>query len=103
MRNIVKIAVAFSAALVLAMTVQASDHKQHDNVYSTSRTTIGALLSDPAARAVLEEHVPDLIANESIQRASDMTLQTIQGYAPNMLSEEKLSAIDADLAELGKN
>jgi hypothetical protein len=68
--------------------------------YTTAETPLGTLLDDPAAKAVLENHIPQLIANEQIQMARQITLKDIQGFAPNVLSDDTLAAIDSDLAKL---
>jgi para-nitrobenzyl esterase len=70
--------------------------------YSTASTPLGTLMDDPQAKAVLEKHVPQLIANEQIQMARQITLKDIQGFAPQALSDATLAAIDADLAKLKK-
>ena len=68
--------------------------------YSTAETTIGELLDDPAAKAVLVKNVPDLANNPQMDMARGMTLKQIQGFAGDMLSDETLGKIDADLAKL---
>lgn len=68
--------------------------------YSTKDTQLGVLLDDPAAKAVLGKQIPDLIGNEQITMARGMSLKALQNYAGDMLSDEKLAAIDADLAKL---
>lgn len=73
--------------------------------YSTSTTQMGVLLADPAAKAVLVKHIPQLVASPDMaERASGMTLREIQeavkAYAPDMLSDKVLSAIDFDLAQV---
>lgn len=68
--------------------------------YTTAATPLGTLMDDPGAMAVLEKHVPMLIANEQIKMARQITLKDIQGFAPNALSDELMAAIDADLAKL---
>lgn len=72
--------------------------------YSTKRSTMATLLADPAAKAVLEKYIPDLLKSDHIEQMSGMTLKDVQQavgqYAPDLLSEKKLAAIDADLAKL---
>lgn len=68
--------------------------------YSTSTTDIGTLLDDPAARAVLLKDVPDVVNNPQSDMARGMTLKDVQQYAPDMLSDQTLAKIDADLAKL---
>jgi para-nitrobenzyl esterase len=67
--------------------------------YTTSTTSIGDLLDDPAAKAVLQAHVPAIVNNDQIAQARGMTLKAIQAYAPD-LTDATLAAIDADLAKL---
>ena len=102
-----KIAFALATAAAIVPTAQAAsqtaDHEASAAVYSTSQSTIGALLNNPATRAVLEKHIPDLVANPSIQQASTMTLQAVKSYVPDTLSDEKLAAIDAELATIGRD
>ena len=65
--------------------------------YTTMTTPLGTLLDTPAAKAVLERQVPDVLANPRIGMARGMTLQALQSYVPT-LTTEKLRAIDAALA-----
>ncbi len=67
---------------------------------STADTTIGDLLDNPAAKAVLAKHVPALVGNAQIEMARSMTLKQIQPMAGDMLSDELLTKIDLDLAAI---
>lgn len=68
--------------------------------WSTSTSSIGDLLDNPATKAVLEKRVPELVGNAQIEMARGLTLKAIQAYAGDALSDEKLAAIDADLAKI---
>ena len=68
--------------------------------YSSSSTEIGTLLDDPAAKAVLDKHVPEMTQSDQIDMARGMTLKDVQQYAPDDLSDKLLAEIDADLAKL---
>jgi len=73
--------------------------------FSTKMSSIGVLFENEAAKAIVAKHLPDLMKNDDIaDRASGMTLrelrEALQAYAPDLLSDEKLAAIDADLAKL---
>ena len=73
--------------------------------YTSKNTPMSVLLADPAAKAVLVKHVPQLVANPDIsERAGGMTLSeigdAIKAYSPDVLSEAVLVKIDADLAAL---
>ncbi len=67
---------------------------------STADTTIGDLLDNPAAKAVLARHIPALIENAQIDMARSMTLKQIQGFAGDALTDEVLAKIDTDLAAI---
>ena len=68
--------------------------------YTTQDTTIGDLLADPAAKAVVDKYIPGLSDNASITMASGMTLRAIQPMAGDKITEDMLNAIDVDLAKL---
>jgi hypothetical protein len=67
--------------------------------YTTENTEIGALLDDPAAKAVLTKHIPDVVSNPGIDQARSMTLKQVQQYSPD-LTDKVLAEIDVDLAKL---
>jgi hypothetical protein len=68
--------------------------------FSTEASTIGDLLDNAAAKAVLEKHLPALVGNAQIEMARAMTLKQIQAMAGDMLSDEVLAKVDADLAAI---
>jgi hypothetical protein len=67
---------------------------------TTADTTIGDLLDNPAAKAVLEKHLPALVGNAQIEMARSMTLKQIQPMTGDMLSDELLAKVDLDLAAI---
>jgi hypothetical protein len=68
--------------------------------YSTSATNVGTLLGDPAAKAVLAKHIPNIINSPNIEQGAAMTLKDMQQYSPDQLSDKILADIDVDLAKL---
>lgn len=70
--------------------------------YSTSATEIGTLLDNPQTRAVLDKHMPAFASNPQIEMARAMTLRQIQSFAADMLTDEVLAKVDADLAKITK-
>jgi hypothetical protein len=70
------------------------------NHYTTRETTMGKLLSDPAAKEVLDQHLPGLSASPQISMASGMTLSQIAQMAPDRFPADLLARIDADLAKI---
>ena len=68
--------------------------------YTTTDTTLGTLLDDPAAKAVLVKHIPDIVNNPQVDRARVITLKQMQTYVPDSVPDAVLAKIDADLAAL---
>jgi cytochrome P450 len=68
--------------------------------YSTGDSKIGALIGDPAAKAVLDRHFPGVTDDPKIKMAKAMTLRTVQKFAPDIFTIEALDAADAELAVL---
>lgn len=68
--------------------------------FTTAETTIGTLVDDAGAKAVLEKYMPGFSSNPQLEMARSMTLKQIQGFAPDMIKDETLAKIDADLAKL---
>lgn len=67
---------------------------------STATTTIGEILDNPAAKAVVDKHLPSVFANPRIRMARPLTLKGLQGFAKNAVSDGALAAIDKDFAAL---
>ena len=70
--------------------------------FSTAQTDIGTLLDNPLTRAVLDKHMPAFAGNPQIEMARAMTLRQIQSFAADMLTDEVLARVDADLAAIPK-
>jgi cytochrome P450 len=68
--------------------------------YSTTDTKIGALLADPAARAIMDKYFPDVSTDKRIAMAKGMTLRAVRKFAPDKFTIEALDAADAELAKL---
>jgi beta-glucosidase len=61
---------------------------------------IQALLDNEAGKAVLEKHIPEILAAPELSMAVGMSLEQIAGFVPDILTAEKLQAIDDDLVAL---
>ena len=54
------------------------------------------MLDDPAARAVLQKHIPQVIGNSQIGMARGITLAELQSFVPQ-LTQALLDTIDSEL------
>ena len=92
--------VSLNAAAAFADTAAPATTAAPAAKYTTTDTEIGTLLDDPAAKAIVEKHIPGMTTNPQLDMARSMTLRAIQPYASTDVTEERLAAIDADLAKL---
>lgn len=66
----------------------------------STMSTIGALLDNPAARTVLEKHLPEIAAQAAgSEQARNMTLRGAQHFSAG-ITRELLQKIDEELAEV---
>lgn len=95
-----------ASALLLAASVSATGSYAQTaapaaaTAYNVEATDIGSLLDNPAAKAIIDKHLPGFTANENISMARGMTLKSVQQYAPDMVTDKALAAIQTDLAKL---
>ncbi len=68
--------------------------------YTVADTDVGTLLDNPDTKAILAKYLPELISSPQIDMARSMTLQSMQSYAPDKLSDATLAKIDVELAKI---
>ncbi|MEO6361562.1 MAG: carboxylesterase, partial [Sphingomicrobium sp.] len=61
-------------------------------------TPVGKLLDDPAARAVLQKHIPEVVGSPQIAMAREITLSALQSFVPQQLTPAVMQIIDAELS-----
>lgn len=76
-------------------------HQGESTMAFSADTKLGELLDNPAAKAVLAKHLPELEkAGPMLSMARGMTLKTVAGFPQANISAEKLQAIVGDLAKI---
>ena len=91
-----------TASLALALTLvlaTASSAVAGDGV-RTSTSTVGEILGNPAAKAVVQKHLPGVVGNPQFSMARPLTLKALQRFAKGGISDAALAAIDEDFAGL---
>ena len=63
---------------------------------SVDKTTIGDLLTNPAAKAVVDKDLPGLTADPRLQQAMGMTLKDIEPYSDGKIDDAALAKVQAD-------
>jgi acetyl esterase/lipase len=68
--------------------------------YSIEATEVGVLIDNPVTRAILDKQIPGLATSPQITAARSLTLKEIQSFAPNLVTDQRLAAIEAELNKL---
>ncbi len=68
--------------------------------YTIDDSTIGDLLSNPATKAVLVKYLPEVALSERVSMAKTMTLSEVQQYSSDKITDEKLSVVAKELANI---
>ncbi|HXB51970.1 MAG TPA: hypothetical protein VNU69_04350 [Rhizomicrobium sp.] len=68
--------------------------------YSVETTKIGTLLDTPALLVIFKKYLPEIVANPQVDQGRDLTLPEIVQYVPDIVTPEKLAAIDTELKAL---
>ncbi|TGD73285.1 hypothetical protein E4634_09615 [Mangrovimicrobium sediminis] len=71
-------------------------------VYSSGQTELGTILDDAQAREIVEAHIPGFFDDDRINMARPFTMKFLQIHIPDVMTEERLHAIDADFAALAE-
>ncbi len=71
-----------------------------DGAMSVDKTTIGALMSNEKAKAVLQKDVPGI--DQYFDQIKDMTLAQVAPMSQGAIDDAKLKQIQADLDKAGK-
>ena len=64
---------------------------------SVETTTIGDLIANPNAKAVLQKDLPELLSYPGLDQITGMTLRDISKFPEAKLDDAKLAAIQKDL------
>lgn len=84
------------AAALLTAAVPA--YAQGAPKYSTATSTIGDMLKDPAAKAVLEKTMGPIM--QYADQLGGSTLKQLQGMAGGQITDDQLAKVDAELAKI---
>jgi hypothetical protein len=63
-------------------------------------TPVQDLYADPAAKAVMDKHLPGLTALPQYDMIKAISLRQLQPYSDGKLTDQLLAAVDADLANI---
>ena len=92
--------VFFATVALLTLSIGASNAWSADHPL-TADSTMAELMDNPKSKEVLVKYVPEITSDPRIsdENTRANTLRGLQQYAPT-LTDEKLKAIDAELAKI---
>ena len=82
----------FAATSALAQAPAATAPK-----YSIQTSTLGQLLDNPVTKAIFEKDFPEVAHHPQISEGLGLTLPEVVQYLPDVVTPEKLAAMDAEL------
>lgn len=88
-----------AAFMTAALSVSAMSAPAFAAAKLSSESTMGDLIDNKEAKAVLDKHLPGMSENPQMEQARPMSLKALQQFAPN-ITDEKLKAVDEDLAKI---
>ena len=65
--------------------------------YSIQTSTLGQLLDNPATKAIFEKDFPEVAHHPQLSEGLGLTLPEVVQYLPDVVTPEKLAAMDAEL------
>jgi hypothetical protein len=68
--------------------------------YSIKTSKLGELLNNPQTKVIFEKYFPEVVHHPQINDGLDLTLPDVVQYLPDVVTPEKLAAMDAELKAL---
>jgi hypothetical protein len=94
---------ATTAAPVIAQDAHAG-HAGHADHAAAARLTLDtpveAIVADAAGKAVIDKHLPGMVAHPQYEQAKAMSLRQISSFAPEHITAEVLARVETDLAAI---
>jgi hypothetical protein len=65
------------------------------------QSSLGDLLDNEQTKAVLEQHMPGISDHPQIAMGRGFPLAVVANFSGGLITQDMLTAVDADLAKLG--
>ena len=91
-----------SLALLLALPAWAQEPATQVQTeaapkYTIKSSKLGELLDNPQTKLVFEKYFPEVVHHPQINEGLDLTLPDVVQYLPDVVTPEKLAAMDQEL------
>lgn len=94
------IALALVAGLCGPALAQAPADLAPAPKFSVQTSRLGELAADPAAKVIFLKHFPEVVNHPQFNEGLDLTMPEVVQYLPDVVTPEKLAAMDAELKAL---
>jgi hypothetical protein len=68
--------------------------------YNITSTLLSDIWADEAAKAAFTKVFPEIAANPQLEQGMGLNVTEIAGYAPDVMTPEKLKELEAELAKI---
>lgn len=68
--------------------------------YSVQTSKLGELAANPATKAIFLKYFPEVVNHPQFNEGLELTLPDVVQYLPDVVTPEKLAAMDAELKVL---
>ena len=65
--------------------------------YSVQTSKMGELAANPVTKAIFLKYFPEVVNHPQFDQGLDLTLPEVVQYLPDVITPEKLAAMDAEL------
>jgi hypothetical protein len=94
------IALALMAGLSGSALAQAPVDPAASPKFSVQTSRLGELAADPAAKVIFLKHFPEVVNHPQFNEGLDLTIPEVVQYLPDVVTPEKMAAMDAELKAL---
>ena len=95
-------AIHATASFTLSVPELSADAVAAPTTPLSKQSTLRQILANPAGKAILAAHLPDMIDSPQVGMAMDMTLEAIAGFVPHILPRTTMQSIDLALRGLSE-
>jgi hypothetical protein len=100
MKRLMIALVLFAASPVLAQAPADAPAAAPAARYSVQTSTLGQLADNPATHVIFAKYFPQVLSHPQFNEGRDLTLPDAVQYLPDVITPEKMAAMDAELKAL---
>ncbi len=97
MKSLVIALALLAAGPALAQTPAAPVQTAPAAKYSVQASKLGELVANPATKVIFLKYFPEVVNHPQFNEGVDLTLPEVVQYLPDVVTPEKMAAMDAEL------